>query len=167
MKELGIVILKNGKVFKFGDYCCYIRRDNENPKHFHDSSFLEVLKENKEDFPFITDVDNFRLTGNLIFMAQNNCFIMLNATMGSFAPDTPTLLAVSPNELTPNQKESLIGVEKSFNYFDSGIIHIDIINHEGETVKNYNAIGNFYNDLAQYDYCTTEETSFHAFKRSM
>lgn len=168
MNNLGIIILKNGKTIKFGDFLCGMYRDCSNPKHFHNESFREKVKENKSDFQFISDIDNFDLTKDLKFVAQNDCVVILNATSGSFEPGIPTLLVVSPSELSNKQKKSMINAEKTFNYFDGGIIYIDVVDSTGDVVRDYISIDEYFKDIVKYNYVSTfDYESFIASKQSM
>lgn len=155
MKELGYIILPNGEIIKFGEFHCNINRDNDNSEHFHNPSFREVLRQRKNDFPFIKDIDKFNVTNELLLMGQNGYVTLLNATQGTFTEIVPSMLMANPDRLSDAQKKALISEEATMNYFDNGIANINIIDKNGNIIGEYRDIDDFYSDMVDYKYNST------------
>ncbi len=152
MKELGFIILENGKIIKFGEYYCTIYRNNQDKKHFHDSAFQEILSKYKKDFPFISDVGSFHVLESLPFLARNHCITVVNASSGSFQVLLPIMVMTTPENISASQKNALISVEKTMNYFDNGLSDIHSFSEDGQEEKSYSTIDDFYYDKVQYPY---------------
>lgn len=144
MKELGLVIPEAGDVIKFGEfnYSCY--KDTANSKHFHNSSFREVLKENKDKFPFIEYADEFEIVHNLNFMSKNNCVSLLNSSHMMQNDCIPMALMTIPADLSLAQKESLNSIKDTINYFGDQLFVY--VMDKDQVVSEYNCASDFFSD---------------------
>lgn len=158
MKELGFVVTKTGSIIKFGEYNCYAYRDNDNKEHFHNSSFREKAKQDRQTFSFINDVENFEIVHNLNFMAQNNCVSLLNSTQGRFESYVPMAVMTVPKNLSLIQKKTLISMKEKINYFDGGLLYVDVIDSDGQIVSEYNSVSDFYSQYLGINSQTQQES---------
>lgn len=165
MNELGFVITKSGEIIKFGEYNSFLYRDRENSKHYHNTSFREVLKENKEKFDFISDKDNFEIVHSLSFIAENDCVSLLNATQGGFEPSIQIGVMTVPEKPTDVIKKSLLLINNIINYFDDGLLYINVIDHEGNILCEYNSADDFYREYVGADFVIEDENKSYVKQR--
>lgn len=148
MKELGIIIAKNGEEFRFGEYHPYIERDARNPHHFHTTSFQEEIV-NKEKWKSIgISYDSSKeLFQQLPSLASQGVVIALNQTSGTFAMGILSILLVAPSELTSEQKQTLAKIEDEFESYDLGLSTIRIIDKDQKVVEKYDYMKDYYQHI--------------------
>ena len=146
MKELGFVVTKEGRIINFGEYNCYAYRDRDNKKHYHNTSFREALKFNIDNLPFIDNVDDFEIISNLQFMAKNNCITLVNGTQGTFEASTPMAIMTLPLNLSISQRKILIEYIDKIDYFDGGLLYIEVVDRDGNVVYKCNTVDELYSE---------------------
>lgn len=143
MEELGFIIAPNGKIFRFGEYKPYIKREEDSDYH-HTAFKTEVatLDEWKSlGLPIPDDVD---ITASITSFASLGLVVGLNQTQGSFSASIPILLLASPDKLTDEQINTLLIEKEKLVKFDSNLAYVRIIDKEENTIDRPQFISDYY-----------------------
>ena len=151
MKELGIIVSKNGEFKKFGRWKPINKRETKDKGTWHNEAFMkEVYKTswfknlnvvyNKKDYHFQNQLHNF---------AKAGVVVILNIKYGTNAPGEGGFMIVMPNNITDRQISFFMSHEEEFKEHSKGLVSfIDIFNVDSEyDVKDY-----FYNMDDFYTY---------------
>lgn len=151
MKELGFAIAPEGQKFPFGEYHPYMKRDRENPAHFHNTAFIsEVLHTPEWQALNLPLEDNIELVTNLPYIASLGIILALNRTDGSWEAFASSLMLIVPDTLTAQQCEKLLKEKARLKHiFDNGIIDIRVISKNKETVDRLSDIDLYYTNYVE------------------
>ena len=107
MKELGIIVSKNGEFRKFGKWKPIDKRKENDTGNWHNEAFMkEIYKTswfknlnvhyNKKEFHFQNQLDNF---------ARAGVIVILNIKYGTTGPGESSFMIVVPSNITDKQIE--------------------------------------------------------------
>ena len=151
MKELGIIINKNGEYKKFGKWKPIDKRKDKDTGNWHNEAFMhEVYKTswfknlgvqyNRKELHFQNQLDSF---------AKAGLVVILNIKYGTDKPGEFAYMIVLPNTITERQIDFFMRNELEFREYGKNIISfIDVFNIDEE----YDVKEHFYNIDELYMY---------------
>lgn len=151
MKELGIIVSKNGEFKKFGRWKPINKRQEKDKGNWHNEAFMkEVYKTswfknlgvtyNKKDYHFQNQLDSF---------AKAGLVVILNIKYGTNSPGEAGFMIVMPNNITDRQINFFMNNELAFKEHGKGVFSfIDVFNVD----EDYDVKEHFYtvDDLYTY-----------------
>ena len=145
MNELGFVITKDGEEFCFGEYHLYSERENDNKHYFHTPSFQEEVLKNEAFQKLNLNIPmDFEISHHPKTLASKGLVVALNQTAGTYTKGVPTILFLSPEELSEKQKEALLEKEEELTSFDSGLSYAYVIDEEEKEVRQYDFMEDYF-----------------------
>ena len=143
MQELGFVISPTGEEMKFGNWKPAIRRMDE--QDYHTEAFQkQVIATKRYEKLGVLLNENFDITSQCPFLAQNGIIVGLNQTDGSFTPSVPNIFLLFPSAMSEEQIKKMIEKKEELLQFEPWLHTIRIIDSKKNTVDRVGSINEFY-----------------------
>lgn len=151
MKELGIIVSKNGEFKKFGKWKPIDKRVGKDRGNWHNESFMKEVYNtswfknlnvvyNKKDYHFQNQLHNF---------AKAGVVVILNIKYGTNSPGESAFMIVMPSNITDRQINFFMNHEVEFREHGKDIFSfIDVFNVD----EDYDVRNHFYNIDELYRY---------------